>query len=472
MVIGRKSHVTPSPVHTAPDSNSIRIRPGNTTSIETPAHKIARSALPPEDYRAMQKSSDTDVRITGLPLAENASIRSVVMSLENYRLRLPSRLPAADIWGIRRFKGREFVDVAPGEIVQVRLDISSGQYRATLASEQFASGPRLVLDRRTMIWGAEQLSILPEVGNVMSSRPDLDPSGPKPSIEKNVPPGPGKLYEGRDDIFERRASQTVKIVARGLKQFTPSDSASLRAELSATRLIFSDANHGIAMNYVEAAGIFQGYFGEHHALVKERLTDCLSRGEALSKEYQGPWGLDKFVGVEFDQDRRAWMYSMDFHGRFFISLNHLQAGDFAAVLGHEMLHTNRVNRFTSVGPGALDFFYLDARMGKALDRPVPVYDIAEQGVSEIIMQGGLTLAYLDGFTSDHSSFTTGVRDSLGLPGRLEVRTAVDLFNAHSAVRTWMAANNADSIIYAAKSLQALHRGRTADSQLLSSLLNN
>lgn len=471
MVIGRKPHVTPSHAHFAPDAMQPRTRSGDSVSIDVPTIKVERTALALEKDPAMPVSADAGVTITGLPLAENTSIRSVVMALENYRLRLPSSLPAADAQGIRRFKGREFVDIAPGEIVQVRQDVATGEYRATLPSEQSASGPRLVLDQRTMIWTTEPLSILADIGDAMSTRSDPELIGLKPSIDWDATAAQRSLYEGLDDRFERQASRTVTIVARGLSQFEPRHAAILRAELIATHQIFSDAGNGLAANYVEAGGIFQGFFGIHHEFIRVKLAACLSRGEALSKEYQGPWGMDKFVGVEFDQDRRAWVYQFDFHGRLFISLNHLQTGDFAAVLGHEMLHTNRVNRFKSVGPGALDFFYLDARMGKALGRPVPVYDLAERGVSEVIMQGGMTVAYLEGFTSDHSRFTAGVREALGLSGKLEVQTAVDLFNAYPAVRTSLASNNADSIIYAATSLQALHLTRIADSRLLESLLS-
>ncbi|RIJ09258.1 hypothetical protein DXT77_17700 [Pseudomonas sp. 91RF] len=470
MVNGRKSPLTSSPNRLATDPVPSLKRPGDIAMTQAPEIKVARLVLSLE--QAMPLTSDVGITVTGMPAIESASIRSVVRSLENYRLRLPLHLPVADGHGIRRFKGREFVDVAPGEIVQVRQDATTGEYRATLPVESTASGPTLVLDPRTMLWGAEQMSIPGEIDNVMSARPHPDLTDHKPSMATEAAIEPGRLYEGRDDVFERRASRTVEIVARGISQFGPQHSAILRAELSATHRIFSDAGNGLAANYVEAGSIFQGYFGKHHALVRAQLADCLSRGEALSTEYQGPWGQDKFVGVKFDQDRRAWMYSIDFHGRFFISLNHLEEGNFAAVLGHEMLHTNRINRFKSVGPGALDFFYLDARMGNALDRPVPVYDIPERGVSEAIMQGGMTVAYLEGFTSDHSSFTNGVRDGLGLSGKLDVQAAVDLFNVIPSLRTWMASRNADSIIYAAKSMQALHQARTADSQLLIGLLES
>ncbi|WP_192563102.1 hypothetical protein [Pseudomonas gozinkensis] len=435
--------------------------------IDEPVLKVSRLASPVADSQPRLPTIADAVRISPLPLAESASIRSVLLSLKQYRLSLSVRLPEPDAQGLRSFKGRQFVDVGPGEIVQVQRDTTTGEYRAMLPSEGVASGPTLVLDRQTMIWKAEQVSILSDINGVINDRVDSSADSLRHSAS---PDSPGRFYEGRDDRFERQVSETVTIVARGLEQFSPQHSAILRTKLRATQRIFSDAKDGVTANYVEAAGILEGYFGQHHELVSERFTDCLSRGEALSREYQGPWGLDKFVAVESDPDRSAWMYPLDFHGRFFISLNWLDAGDYASVLGHEMLHTNRVNRFVSVGPGALDFFYLDAQLGHALDRPVPVYEIAEQGISEVIMQGGLTVAYLEGFTSDHDSFIAGVAHRLGRSDKLDIQMAVDLFNANPSVRSQMASNNADSIIYAAKSLQTLHMARTADSQLMSRLL--
>ncbi|MGY2442229.1 hypothetical protein [Pseudomonas sp. SDO52101_S400] len=469
MVTGRKPTVTSPPVRPAAGSIPSRVRPGSPRVIDEPALKISRPASPFADSQPGLPVTPDAITISQLPLAESASIRSVLLSLKNYCLSLSARLPEADVEGIRHFKGRQFVDIAPGEIVQVQRDTATGEYRAMLPSERLASGPTLVLDRWTMIWKAEPVSILSGISSVMNIRADYDAVDVRHSAS---PDSAGRFYEGRDDRFERRVSKAVTIVARGLGQFSSQHSAILRSELRATQRIFSDAKDCVTANYVEAAGILQRYFGQHYELVRERFADCLSRGEALSKEYQGPWGLDKFVAVESDPDRSAWMYSLDFHGRFFISLNYLEAGDYASVLGHEMLHTNRINRFVSVGPGALDFFYLDAQWGKTLDRPVPVYDIAEQGISEVIMQGGLTVAYLDGFTTDHESFIAGVANLLGRSDTLDIQMAVDLFNANPAVRSQMASNNADSIIYAAKSLQALHLARTADSQLMNSLLLN
>ena len=130
-------------------------------------------------------------------------------------------------------------------------------------------------------------------------------------------------------------------------------------------------------------------------------------------------------------------------------------------LGHEMLHTNRIDRFKAVGPNAADFFYLDASMRSLLGaEPQTIYDVAERGVSEVIMRGGLTVDYLNAFSNQHDSFLFRISDYLGIGDDLDLKTAVKLFNANPLMRAQMAANNADSIIYAAKSMQVLHRAKT------------
>ena len=76
------------------------------------------------------------------------------------------------------------------------------------------------------------------------------------------------------------------------------------------------------------------------------------------------------------------------------------------------------------------------------------------------MRGGLTVEYLNVFMNDHSEFLSGVSHYLGMRDIPDLQTAVDLFNANPQMRAHMAANNADSIICATKSMQELHRSKT------------
>lgn len=138
----------------------------------------------------------------------------------------------------------------------------------------------------------------------------------------------------------------------------------------------------------------------------------------------------------------------------------MQRGVLSVSLGHEMLHTNRIDRFQTIGPNAADYFYLDSRLGRLLDwDSLAVYDVPERGVSEAIMRGGLTVEYLNAFTNDHDNFLFGVSDYLGVGDDLALQAAVDLFNANPSLRAHLAVNNADSLVYAAKSMQTLHRSK-------------
>ncbi|WP_160055371.1 hypothetical protein [Pseudomonas sp. R84] len=73
-------------------------------------------------------------------------------SLEHYLINAPASLPAPDGHGVRTFKGRRYVDVPDGGIVQVVTDAPSGLYRARLASELTPAGPLLIRDRESGLW--------------------------------------------------------------------------------------------------------------------------------------------------------------------------------------------------------------------------------------------------------------------------------------------------------------------------------
>ncbi|WP_224790621.1 hypothetical protein [Pseudomonas fluorescens] len=387
--------------------------------------------------------------------------------MKNYRFSPPAKLPPADDQGIRTYKERQFVDLAIGGVVQVRRDSVTGVYRAILASELGASGPALFFDRGTMTW----LLAAPLPSSGVSHVIDIDVD----EIIHNVRNGQdsdGLIDEGQNDRFERNLSPGSTIVARGLRQFSPEQAALMHSELKAVERIFFDANNAVGLNYREAEGVFESYFGGSHEVAIDRFSDSLLRGQALSKEYQGLWGVDKFMGVDSGGSCKAWIYTLDFHGRIFISLKHMRDGTLDIMLGHEMLHANRINRFTSVGPGAVDFFYLDVSMQHTLGRPIPAYDIPERGLSHIIMQGGLTAEYLSAFTSNHHRFIHGVSEYLGIPADFDLQTAVNLFNANPGLRAQMASRNADSIIWAAKSMQQLHQSSIAEYQWLDSLIDD
>ncbi len=75
-------------------------------------------------------------------------------SLEHYRVSTHVSLPEPDAQGFRIFKGRRYVDVPDGGIVQVVRDAQTGLYQARLPSERHASGPMLVRNPDSRLWHA------------------------------------------------------------------------------------------------------------------------------------------------------------------------------------------------------------------------------------------------------------------------------------------------------------------------------
>ncbi|MFJ2537257.1 hypothetical protein [Pseudomonas sp. NPDC087614] len=432
MSIVRKPATTSSTIRSPADVDSPRRRPGNPLDGDGPAIKNFR---PDAEQAHMEVARDPGasvpavpaVTITPLLSAGILPVRPEVKTLEHYLLKPPEKLAEANAQGFRVVKGRLYVDIAPGKIAQVRRDRTSGEYRATLLSELEPSGPVLFFEPQSKTWKLER----------------------------------DRIHTGKDDVFELGLDAGTTLVARGLRQFPAEQAAIIRSELRVVQSTFSDASRAIALKYQEADAVYESYFGTDHQSVSPRFSECVSRGLAVSKEYQGFWGDDKFLGVDTAGNHLAWMYKGDFHGRVFINRKYLRAGALSLTLGHEMLHTNRIDRFAAIGPNASDYFYLGVEARAFLtSEPLTVYDVPERGVSEVIMRGGLTAEYLNVFMNDHSEFLSGVSHYLGMRDVPDLQTAVDLFNANPQMRAHMAANNADSIICATKSMQELHRSKT------------
>lgn len=458
MGIVRNPGSTSSTRRHSTDATPTRKRAGSTPSGDGTPVKIHR---PDADLSGMEAISPVDplpsvITITPLHSAQVTPLHPTIKTLERYSLRAPANLPAANAQGLRVFKNRNYADIAPGEIVLVRETGIAGEYRAALASESAALGPALFFDPRSKIWSLERSRPLPDPGKVIDIDIDqLIREVRTDYAQKN------RVHTGSDDTLERTAALEGTLVARGLKQFPMEQAVMIRSELQAVESIFSEASHAIGLQYPDADGVYESFFGSAHRAVTQQFADSVARGLALSREYQGAWGDEKFLGVDADTNSGAWMYKNDFHGRFFLNRKYMQRGTLSISLGHEMLHTNRIDRFQSIGPNAADYFYLDSRLGRLLDGDsLTVYDVPERGVSEAIMRGGLTVDYLKSFSDDHDAFLFGVGDYLGIGDDLDLQAAIDLFNANPQMRAHMAANNADSLICAAQSLQLLHRAKT------------
>ncbi|ANI51953.1 hypothetical protein PDR5_02230 [Pseudomonas sp. DR 5-09] len=452
----RKTSTTSSS-HSLADAIALRKRTGADFPEYEPAHKSFRD-MDQTDVEAVRQPDmpDAAVIVSSLPTAEILSGRFGGRTLADYRLKAPATLPAPDALGLRVIKGRTFVDVAPGEIVQVRQTAADGEYRATLMSEWTASGPVLFFDPHSKIWSPERARSSGDAGNVI----DIDIDELIRNIRKDSEKH-SRVHTGIDDAIEHETAKEATLTARGLKQFPLDQAAMVRTELRVVESVFADAVHAIGMKYDGASAVYESFFGAGHQAVAQQFSDSVARGLALSREYQGTWGEEKFFAVETENNSAAWMYKKDFHGRFFLNRKYMQQEILGMSLGHEMLHTNRIDRFRTIGPNAADFFYLgDSQRGLLSLEPLTVYDIPERSVSEVIMRGGLTVEYVNAFTDDHDNLLFGISDYLGIGDDLDLQTAVSLFNANPALRAHLAANNADSIVYAAKSMQALHRSKT------------
>ena len=440
------------------DATPTRKRSGHTPSDDGTPLKVFRPDEVSEGGALAEPAepSSPAITTTALQSAQILPMQPMDRSLARYSLRAPANLPAANALGLRVFKNRNYVDIAPGEIVLVRETGTAGEYRAALVSELAALGPVLFYHPRSKTWTLERPQPLPEPGKVI----DIDIDQLVRKVRKDHAQK-HRVHTGNDDSFEYTAAQEGALVARGLKQFPPEQAAIIRSELQAVESIFADAGHAIGQKYKDADAVYESFFGADYRAVTQRFADSVARGQALSSEYQGTWGGEKFVGVDADSNSAAWMYKRDFHGRFFINRKYMQRGVLSISLGHEMLHTNRIDRFQTIGPNAADYFYLDSRLGRLLDwDSLADYHVPERGVSEAIMRGGLTVEYLNAFTNDHDNFLFGVSDYLGVGDDLPLQTAVDLFNANPSLRAHLAVNNADSLVYAAKSMQTLHQSKT------------
>ncbi|VVN14684.1 hypothetical protein PS655_04037 [Pseudomonas fluorescens] len=444
-------------------ANSPRKRGSGVLSDDSPANKNTRLGEQQVQESASHQPEMPPATVTASSIVptEVMPVRSAVESLEHYRLKSPASLPAADTQGLRLIKGRHYVDIAPGEIVQVRQTATTGEYRATLVSELVPSGPPLYFDAQSRIWKLEMARSAADDDNVTGIEIDeriRDARNDR--IDKQ------RVHVGSDDAFERGTALGSTLFARGLKEFTAEQAKLIRSELRQVEDIFYDAGQAIDLKLQKADQVFESFFGSDHRAVTAQFADSVSRGLALSREYQGVWGEAKFLGVNSNDNAAAWMYKRDFHGRLFLNRKFMQPGLLCMSLGHEMLHTNRIDRFKSIGPNAGDFFYVKNHLRDLLGADsTETYEVSERVVSEMIMHGGLTVEYLKAFGDDHDSFLFYISDYLGLGDDLDLHSAVELFNVHPQMRAQMAVNNADSLVFAAKSLQALYRSATGHERL-------
>ncbi|WP_448144129.1 hypothetical protein [Pseudomonas silesiensis] len=122
--------------------------------------------------------------------------------LAHYWVASTVKLPAPDALGFRTLKGRQYVDVPGGGVVQIEADPDTGRYRAKLPSELQATGPVLVRDPASTLWHPVN-----EIGSTTypltatrleAFRTNLDFTGTEPGSDR-LYRRKGKLYVAIED---------------------------------------------------------------------------------------------------------------------------------------------------------------------------------------------------------------------------------------------------------------------------------
>ncbi|WP_152972345.1 DUF6543 domain-containing protein [Pseudomonas sp. RIT-PI-o] len=155
---GKPPRVKPVPAPTkTPDFSVEDAHWSSSVSSSTPALPIPRrlepahpslapapAALTPEIWVSVNPSSSVINELT-MHVAKS--------SLADYWIPTPKKLGEFDAQGMRIVKQRQYVAVDDDHMVQVVLDVESGLFRATLASELDPSGPLMKLDSEGRFWG-------------------------------------------------------------------------------------------------------------------------------------------------------------------------------------------------------------------------------------------------------------------------------------------------------------------------------
>lgn len=141
-------HAPPkNPVDGHLSDTPVRTGPGLTTTTRNPPRTDSPTGT--ADLDAILPAPA--VTVSEQPLTVTPPT-SPTAPLEQYTLSANAALPSADVEGFRTFKGRRYVDLNDGRVVQVAQDPDTGLYRARLPSELTPSGPTLIRDRDSRRW--------------------------------------------------------------------------------------------------------------------------------------------------------------------------------------------------------------------------------------------------------------------------------------------------------------------------------
>lgn len=392
-----------------------------------------KSVVPdPGDPGRVGSSSDATVKITEMPDAAITPTHGEPTSLEPYRIRSASSLPATNEQGFRIHRGRQYADLAQGGTVLVQQDPVTGIYRATLASELQPSGPELMLDRDTMTWkpaGSSSFE-LPEAALIE------------------------RLYKGRDDEIERQIkSQGYTMSGRGITSFNP---VQQKVIIEALATVQQTLGHAVGVanqmpgwsKQVVAKTIGEGdvYFA--------RVVDAWKAVVALCAQYREPSGLARFVCVDnpFNVRVHGFIRSDDNFGRVFLVGEKVSRGMlFDITLAHELSHLGEVHEVACRGPATVDYVYLS-------------HDLKNRTPSALALaKGELTDAQFDSWPAPTSQHFVRKVNELTNPVH-SLPHAVEVFNQDPRVRAEILSTTADIVAFCAFQLSSAFKAERARQQ--------
>ncbi|MEQ7919473.1 RHS repeat-associated core domain-containing protein [Xanthomonas sp. WHRI 1810A] len=282
------------------------------------------------------------------------------------------------------------------------------------------------------------------------------------NIEKD-----GRVYEGVDDIYERKMkSDGDAIQWRGLDQSTfhnPEAYGIVKRALAEGRQVFEDAVSMANEDPTTTAQIMRRYFGYYHREASPAVIQAWTQTGKLMNHYASDAGDAKFVGVvPASQGELAAVFPGDRLGRVVLNTAELHNADFPVTLAHEMTHLGVVDSFANdTGARTQDNFYLVGQGYKWLTgRSSNPFQVPAEGVSEVLVNGGMRDLYFKYSRSSQAKFTARVRLLHHAPQAVtDFSSAVKAFNQNSNIASVMASENADSITFSAYSLHHHYRSR-------------
>ncbi|MDO7897717.1 RHS repeat-associated core domain-containing protein [Pseudomonas citrulli] len=262
---------------------------------------------------------------------------------------------------------------------------------------------------------------------------------------------PQAIHEGQEvSLIEIANNQSA--TALGLDKFADDARGAVSDTLFQAPLVLQEAQWMQRYLPVLSEPVLRDVFGPEHGQQHSTITNAWARTENLSRQYHNSgFGRGKFVRSEGVDRSTAFVSSADPQGHIFIGDAFMRQApqERVGTLIHEVSHLSRVRRFSGVGPGTQDFYYV---LGSSSSPREYAANIAERGDlrwSNIV---------------DMRRFTAGVEEwgrqaAVGSEDVLwgEELVSMSYHNAYPGLRAYIAARNADSLALAALLLSDVFR---------------